>query len=58
MQSLIHAALAEAAQTSEFSDQALQALNSLDGWSFYPIVVGLSTFLLASGMALVPLSGH
>ncbi|HEU5282809.1 MAG TPA: hypothetical protein VFU53_03260, partial [Burkholderiales bacterium] len=53
VQSLIHAALAEAAQTSEFSDQALQALNSLDGWSFYPIVIGLSTFLLASGMALL-----
>src|SRR5512145_1773716 len=48
VQSLIHAALAEAAQTPEFSDQALQALNSLDGWSFYPIAIGLSTFLLAS----------
>jgi hypothetical protein len=36
VQSLIHAALAEAAQTSEFSGQALQSLNALDGWSFYP----------------------
>jgi hypothetical protein len=53
VQSLIHAALAEAAQTSEFSDQALQALNALDGWSFYPILIGLSTFLLASGVALL-----
>jgi len=53
VQSLIHAALAEAAQTSEFSDQALQALNALDGWSFYPIVIGLSTLLLASGVALL-----
>src|ERR687897_506693 len=53
VQSLIHAALAEAAQTSEFSDQALQALNALDGWSFYPFVIGLSTFVLASGVALV-----
>jgi hypothetical protein len=53
VQSLIHAALAEAAQTSEFSDQALQALNSLDGWSFYPIAIGLSTFLLASGVAFL-----
>lgn len=53
VQSLFHAALAEAAQTSEFSDQALQALNSLDSWSFYPIEVGLSTFLLASGVALL-----
>ena len=53
VQSLIHAALAEAAQTSEFSDQALQALNALDGWSFYPFAIGLSTFVLASGVALV-----
>jgi hypothetical protein len=53
VQSLIHAALAEAAQTSEFSDQALQALNALDGWSFYPIAIGVSTFLLASGVALL-----
>lgn len=53
VQSLIHAALAEAAQTSEFSDQALQALNVLDGWTFYPIAIGLSTFLLASGVALL-----
>ena len=53
VQSLIHAALAEAAQTPEFSDQALQALNALDGWSLYPIVIGLSTFLLASGVALL-----
>ena len=53
VQSLIHAALAEAAQTSEFSDQALQSLNALDGWSFYPFVIGLSTFVLASGVALV-----
>ena len=58
MQSLIHAALAEAAKTSEFSDQALQALNALDGWRLYLLAIGLSTFLLASGMALVPLSGH
>jgi hypothetical protein len=50
VQSLIHAALAEASQTPEFSDQALQALN---GWSLYPIVIGLSSFLLASGVALV-----
>jgi hypothetical protein len=53
VQSLIHAALAEASQTPEFSDQALQALNALEGWSFYPIVIGLSSFLLASGVALV-----
>jgi hypothetical protein len=45
--------LAEAAQTSEFSDQALQSLNALDGWSFYPFAIGLSTFVLASGVALV-----
>jgi hypothetical protein len=53
VQSLIRAALAEAAQTSEFSDQALQSLNALDGWSFYPFAIGLSTFVLASGLALV-----
>lgn len=51
VQSLIHAALAEAAQTPEFSDQALQSLNALDGWSFYPSAIGLSTFVLASGTA-------
>ena len=53
VQSLFHAALAEAAQASEVSDQALQALNALDGWSFYPLAIGFSTFLLASGVALV-----
>ena len=53
VQSLIHAALAEAANTPEFSDEALQSLNALDGWSFYPFVIGLSTFVLASGVALV-----
>src|SRR5215211_1916286 len=53
VQSVIHAALAEAAQTSEFSDQALQALNALYGWSFYPLAIGLSTFVLASGVALL-----
>jgi hypothetical protein len=53
VQSLIHAALAEAAQTSEFSGQALQSLNALDGWSFYPLAIGLSIFVLASGVALV-----
>ena len=53
VQSLIHAALAEAAQTPEFSDQALQSLNALDIWSFYPLAIGLSTFVLASGVALL-----
>jgi len=53
VQSLIHAALAEAAQTPQFSDSALQALNALDGWSFYPLAIGLSAFVLASGVALV-----
>ena len=53
IQALIHAALAEAAQTPEFSDPALQAMNGLDGWSFYPIAVGLSAFLLSSGVALL-----
>lgn len=41
VQSLIQAALAKAAQTSELSDQALQALNALDGWSFCPTAIGL-----------------
>ena len=53
VQALIHAALAEAAQTPEFSNQALQALNALNGWSFYPILIGLSTFLLTSGVTLL-----
>ena len=53
VQALIHAALAEASQTPEFSDQALQALNALNGWSLYPIAIGLSSFLLASGVALL-----
>lgn len=53
VQALIHAALAEAAQTPEFSDEALQSLNALDIWSFYPLAIGLSTFVLASGVALL-----
>ena len=53
VQALIHAALAEAAQTPEVSDQALQSLNALDIWSFYPLAIGLSTFVLASGVALL-----
>lgn len=53
VQSLVHAALAEAAQATEFSDQALQALNALDGWSFYPFLIGFSTLLMATGMALL-----
>jgi hypothetical protein len=51
--SVIHAALAEAAQKSQVSDPALQALNALDGWSFYPFAIGLAVFTLASGVALV-----
>jgi hypothetical protein len=51
--SLIHSALAEAAQKSQVSDQALQALNALDNWSFYPFAVGLGVFVLASGIALL-----
>ena len=53
VQALIHAALADAAQTPELSDEALQTLNTLDGWSFYPFAIGLATLLLASGAALV-----
>ena len=53
VQSLVHAALAEAAQTAQFADQGLQALNVLDAWTFYPILIGSSTFLLASGVALL-----
>ena len=53
VQALVHAALAEAANTAEISDQALQSLNVLDSWGFYPLDVGLSTFVLASGVALV-----
>jgi hypothetical protein len=51
--SLIHAALAEAAQKSQVADPTLQALNALDNWSFYPFAVGLTAFVLASGVALV-----
>ena len=50
---LIHAALAEAANKSQVTDPALQALNALDGWSFYPFAIGLAAFTLASGVALV-----
>jgi hypothetical protein len=53
VQALVHASLAEATNTAEMSDQALQSLNVLDGWSFYPLAIGLSTFTLASGVALV-----
>jgi hypothetical protein len=51
--SLIHAALAEAANKAQVSDQALQALNALDSWSFYPFAVGFAAFALASGVALL-----
>ncbi|HEU5081721.1 MAG TPA: hypothetical protein VFU14_00130 [Acidimicrobiales bacterium] len=53
VQALIHGALAEAAQTAELGDEALQALNSLDGWSSYPVAIGFSTMLIASGIALL-----
>ena len=53
VQALVHAALAEAAQTPEFADEGLQALNALDTWSFYPLAIGLATFVLASGLALL-----
>jgi len=51
--SLIHSALAEGANKVSFSDPALQALNALDNWSFYPFALGFSTFALASGVALL-----
>jgi hypothetical protein len=50
---VIHSALAEAAQKSQVQDGALQALNALDSWSFYPLAIGLAAFMLASGLALV-----
>jgi hypothetical protein len=50
--SLIHSALAEAAQKASVGGPALQALNALDNWSFYPFAVGLAVFVLASGAAL------
>jgi hypothetical protein len=58
VQSLVHAALAEASQTPEFSDQALQALNVLDGWSLYPVTNGISAVLLASGVAFCELVAY
>jgi hypothetical protein len=51
--SLIHAALADAAQQSELTDPVLQALNVLDNWSFYPFSIGFVVFVLASGIALL-----
>ena len=50
---LIHAALTEAAQKETVTDPALQSLNALDNWSFYPFSVGISVFMLSSGIALV-----
>ena len=50
---IIHSALAEAAQKSQVQDPALQALNALDNWSFYPLSIGFATFMLASGLALL-----
>jgi hypothetical protein len=50
---LIHAALTDAAQKETVTDPALQALNALDNWSFYPFSIGIAVFVLASGIALV-----
>ena len=51
--SMIHAALAEAANKALVAEPALQALYALDNWSFYPFAVGLTAFVLASGVAIV-----
>jgi hypothetical protein len=50
---LIHGALTDAAQKETVTDPALQALNALDNWSFYPFSIGVAVFVLASGVALV-----
>jgi hypothetical protein len=50
---LIHGALAEAAQEENVMDAALQSLNALDNWSFYPFSIGIAVFMLSSGIALV-----
>jgi hypothetical protein len=50
---LIHGALTDAAQQETVGDPALQSLNALDNWSFYPFAAGIAVFMLASGIALV-----
>jgi hypothetical protein len=50
---LFHAALTEAANKDLVGDPALQSLNALDNWSFYPFAVGTAIFMLSSGIALV-----
>jgi hypothetical protein len=50
---LIHSALTDAAQKETVGDAALQSLNALDNWSFYPFATGIAVFMLSSGIALV-----
>jgi len=50
---VIHSALTDAAQKETVGDAALQALNALDNWSFYPFAIGIAVFMLSSGIALV-----
>jgi hypothetical protein len=49
----IHSAVTDAAQKETVGDAALQALNALDNWSFYPFAFGIAVFMLSSGIALV-----
>ena len=48
-----HGALAETANEDSVSGQALQALNALDNWSFFPFALGLGVMVLASGIVFV-----
>ncbi len=48
-----HGALTDATDQKEVSGQALQALNSLDNWSFVPITAGIAVLVLATSIAII-----
>ena len=49
----IHGALTEAVHEKTVSDQALQALNALDNWSFIPMGAGVAVLVLSTSIGIV-----
>jgi hypothetical protein len=48
----LHGAITSAVQENEVAGPALQALNTLDNWSFVPFTAGLATLVIATGLAI------
>lgn len=49
----LHGALTSAVQEDTVSDQALQALNVLDNWSFVPFSAGIAVLVLATALTII-----